>query len=185
MTNGELMTSCMDRDADRADKAFRSLDAEGETSEASGEQETGGTRGMDDSMDSMVYNRGLETGFGDRDADRAGGIWRMSARYNLEEGKMDCRCLLRKWKFCTHIKGLADNRVSKSLVMSRALEEARKTYEINNKQWALQTKDNSGLTETVAGPENLQTNSFTRTGGIARKCFPQIYKNQNNQMFLD
>ena len=34
---------------------------------------------------------------------------RMRKRFNLEEGKVKCRCLIRRWRFCPHIKSLADN----------------------------------------------------------------------------
>ena len=40
----------------------------------------------------------------------------MRRLYDLESGKLHCRCLIRKWKFCSHIKTLAGGRVTPQLV---------------------------------------------------------------------
>ena len=43
-------------------------------------------------------------------------ISRMRSLYNLEAGKLGCRCLIRKWCFCKHIRNLADGKVTPGLV---------------------------------------------------------------------
>ena len=35
------------------------------------------------------------------------GTERLKSLYNIEQGKIDCRCLIRKWKFCNEMKSLA------------------------------------------------------------------------------
>ena len=51
------------------------------------------------------------------------GIWKMRSRYDLEAGKVRCRCLIRKWCFCSKIKDLADGKVSPNLVKTWTLSE--------------------------------------------------------------
>ena len=47
----------------------------------------------------------------------------MKARYNLEEGKLRCRCIIRKWKFCPRIRDLAGGRVTPALLKCREDKE--------------------------------------------------------------
>ena len=47
----------------------------------------------------------------------------LGGRYNLEEGKVRCQCIRRKWRFCGLVKGLADGRVTPWLLRSRTLKE--------------------------------------------------------------
>ena len=64
---------------------------------------------------------------GDRNSEKEAPdkISRMRKKYNLEEGRVKCRCLIRKWKFCQHIKGLADGRVTPNLVETRSLKDVK------------------------------------------------------------
>ena len=45
--------------------------------------------------------------------------------YDIENGRISCKCIIRKWKFCPHIKGLADGRVNRALVESLTLRESQ------------------------------------------------------------
>ena len=54
-------------------------------------------------------------------------ISRMRAMFNLDEGKVLCRCLIRRWKFCDHIKSLAGGKVSGDLVKTSSLKERHDT----------------------------------------------------------
>ena len=48
---------------------------------------------------------------------------RIRGRYNIDKGRMTCRCLIRKWKFYDHIEALADLKVSKDLVDTKSLKD--------------------------------------------------------------
>ena len=55
-------------------------------------------------------------------------LTKMRSMYDLEEGKLTCRCLIQKWKFCKHVKGLADgNRLNAKLITSKALNDVPPT----------------------------------------------------------
>ena len=43
-------------------------------------------------------------------------ISRMKSQYNLEEGKLNCKCLIRKCCFYKHIRSVADGKVMPGLV---------------------------------------------------------------------
>ena len=63
---------------------------------------------------------------------QGGGLLRMKALYNLEEGRVGCRCILRRWKFCQHIKGQADGaKLNSKLLQTHTLKEVQ-TMEKNN-----------------------------------------------------
>ena len=44
------------------------------------------------------------------------GLGRLRERYDLEAGRLRCRCLIRRWKFCPKIKGMAGGRVTPNLL---------------------------------------------------------------------
>ena len=46
------------------------------------------------------------------------GLPRLKDIYNIDEGRLKCNCLLRKWKFCPTIKKLADGKIGKQLIQS-------------------------------------------------------------------
>ena len=56
-------------------------------------------------------------------AQATGGLSRMRDKYNLEEGRLQCRCIVRKWKFCKGIKSLADGKVTPQLLKAREITE--------------------------------------------------------------
>ena len=59
-----------------------------------------------------------------------GRLSRMRQKYNLEDGKIKCRCLVRKWKFCQHIKLQAgDNKSNHSMLRSLTLREVQSMHE--------------------------------------------------------
>ena len=51
------------------------------------------------------------------------GLSRMRMKFNLEEGKLNCNCLRRKWKFCTKIKDMAGGRVTPTLLKTSSRKE--------------------------------------------------------------
>ena len=69
------------------------------------------------------------------------GLNRMKSKYDLEAGKLACRCLIRKWKFCEDMKRLADGKVSKSLL------ECKSRHELN--------ASGKTLYEKVTKPQDL------------------------------
>ena len=44
----------------------------------------------------------------------------MREKYDLEIGRVNCRCILRRWGFCQHIKNLADQKVTRNLLESKS-----------------------------------------------------------------
>ena len=62
------------------------------------------------------------------------GLHRMKLKYNLEEGRVKCQCLIRKWKFCKHVKILADNKVSKSLLQTYTKKEVENMKILSQKK---------------------------------------------------
>ena len=60
------------------------------------------------------------------------GLPKMRERYDLREGKLKCQCLIRTWRFCRHIKELADNKITPLLLRTRSIEEQREVD--NNKR---------------------------------------------------
>ena len=50
------------------------------------------------------------------------GLTKMKKMYNLEEGKLECQCLVRKWKFCQKICDLGDGKLGKNLIEAKILE---------------------------------------------------------------
>ena len=55
-------------------------------------------------------------------------ISRLRSMYDLEEGRISCRCLLRRWKFCPHIKGMADGHpLNAKLLATRTIAEVNPT----------------------------------------------------------
>ena len=82
-----------------------------------------------------------------------GGLWRIKQRYNLDEGKIRCRCILRKWKFCKSIKTLADGHVTPKLLESRRLVDVE-----NLKQISTDTKGNTDINpDTQEHAQTVQT----------------------------
>ena len=53
----------------------------------------------------------------------------MREEYDLEEGKLLCRCLIRRWKFCGRMKDLAGGKVTPNLL--RCSEGGRKKRKKN------------------------------------------------------
>ena len=90
-----------------------------------GERRPGGTV----TEDSRRLDREMENG--DQMASR--GLVRIRQKYDLVKGKVTCRCLVRRWKFCKQIKNLADNKVSGDLVLSRTLKEVKADMETGGK----------------------------------------------------
>ena len=60
-----------------------------------------------------------------------GPLSRMRAKYNLEVGRLNCRCIIRKWKFCGKIKSLADGKVSRELIETLSLKDVKCADTIN------------------------------------------------------
>ena len=56
--------------------------------------------------------------------DKQRGLSRLREKgYNLEEGKLKCTCLRRKWKFCPLVKEIAGGKVTSNLVRTKYLRE--------------------------------------------------------------
>ena len=57
------------------------------------------------------------------------GLARMRAAFNLDEGRLECRCLIRKWKFCPHIRGQATGmKLGFNLIKTNTLKEAKSIH---------------------------------------------------------
>ena len=66
---------------------------------------------------------------------QGGGLHRMKALYNLEEGWVGCRCILRRWKFCQHIKGQAGGaKLNFKLLRAHTLKEVQEMEKSNLRQ---------------------------------------------------
>ena len=56
--------------------------------------------------------------------DARGRLHRMKALYDLEVGKQDCRCLIRKWKFCAGIWSIAGgHKIIEQLLEARMMRK--------------------------------------------------------------
>ena len=56
---------------------------------------------------------------------RGPGLARIKALFDLEEGRVKCTCLIRKLKFCPHIKAEAEGtRLNSTLLVARTMKEA-------------------------------------------------------------
>ena len=58
---------------------------------------------------------------------------RMSQKYDLNEGRLICRCIVRKWMFCQHVKNLAEgHKLNSNLLHARALKDVPPTSPMMN-----------------------------------------------------
>ena len=66
------------------------------------------------------------------------GLLRMKELYDLEAGKLRCKCLIRKWKFCPHVKELAKGeKLNSELLNTWAFKDApRPNLMVNEKRGA-------------------------------------------------
>ena len=87
-------------------------------------------------------------------------INRMKDRYDLNAGKVSCKCILRKWKFCKKIKDLAEGKVT------------RKLLEINPIPPGDKTRQNPNLTKN----ENLEKEQRPKIPILTK---PDLTKNEN------
>ena len=75
----------------------------------------------------------------------------LGGMYNLEEGKVHCQCLRRKWKFCQEIKTLAGARLAPSLLVTRSIKEIKDGREGRGKEGDRREGERGGIVEGVKG----------------------------------
>ena len=99
---------------------------------------------------------------------QGGGLQRMKALYNLEEGRVGCRCILRRWKFCQHIKGQADGaRLNANLLQSHTLKEVNLQKEGLSKAVIVSSENNpSQISGAGTGNSNTPTVPVQKLGGV-------------------
>ena len=70
---------------------------------------------MDQEQGARLEGTGLQ-GATERPLGDNQGLARMRQRYDIKVGKLTCRCLIRKWKFCHLVKTLVGGKVTPKLI---------------------------------------------------------------------
>ena len=72
-------------------------------------------------------------------------IKRMRSLYDLEAGRLRCRCLIRKWKFCGRIRDLAGGRMAQMLLKCPGVEK-RREIQGRDRKWGVRREGTVGVT---------------------------------------
>ena len=68
--------------------------------------------GGEQALDQLVVGEG-----------QAAGRKLLGGKYDLDEGKINCLCLIRKWRFCPRIKEIANGRITPDMLKARNMKE--------------------------------------------------------------
>ena len=103
----------------------------------------------------------------------------MKAKYDLREGKVRCRCVLRKWKFCETIRDLAGGRVTPGLLKcpeKRESEEVREKERMKMKGGAspLLSMGFTITTKKVSRVNHSITDGVMRKGNVRKRKFSDL-----------
>ena len=96
----------------------------------------------------------------------------LGGKYDLEEGKIKCNCLLRKWKFCDDIKSLAGGKVTPGLIYSKSV----KNNSSEGEKGSLKKQERLRKISTKVGEGGVEAGEAGGKGGDGREAQQQHHQ---------